>query len=157
MLSIFLCFQADLEPKPHVKRPKITPAFAPHKPGSDAALALLAQVDTALEVVQLAESSDQVPHAELQKHHDVVNQAVQCQLYLLNILLQTFHMISEQHTCFDKALGPSKVDHAGSLLDALNVSFDSSNKVPDDSDIKFQNPPSAEAKDSMVISEAPQV
>ncbi|KAG6862658.1 hypothetical protein C0993_002171, partial [Termitomyces sp. T159_Od127] len=124
MLSLSLCAQADLEPTPHAKKPKITPAFAPHKPGSNAALALLAQVDTALEAVQLAEDGDQVLHAELQKHCDTVDQAVQRQLYLLNIALQTFHAISDWCTCLDKALGPTKVDHAGSLLNALNVSFD---------------------------------
>ncbi|KAG6862624.1 hypothetical protein C0993_002329, partial [Termitomyces sp. T159_Od127] len=96
----------------------------PHKPGSNAALALLAQVDTALEVVQLAKSGNQVPRAELQKHCDAVSQAMQHQLYLLDILLQTFHMILEQRACIDKALRPSEVDHMGSLLDALNVFFD---------------------------------
>ncbi|KAG6881210.1 hypothetical protein C0993_002378, partial [Termitomyces sp. T159_Od127] len=96
----------------------------PHKPGSDAALALLAQVDTALETVQLAEDGDQVLHAELQKHRDAVDQAAQCQLYLLDIALQTFRAISDQCTHLDKALGPTKVDHMGFLLDALNVSFD---------------------------------
>ncbi|KAG6881948.1 hypothetical protein C0993_012429 [Termitomyces sp. T159_Od127] len=145
------------EPKPRVKKPKITLAFAPHKPGSNVALALLAQVNTALEAVQLAKSSDQVPHAELQKHHDAIDQAMQCQLYLLDIALQTFHVISDRCTHLNKALGPSKVDHAGSLLDALNVSFDSSNKVPDNSDVEFQDPPTAEAEDPMVILEASQV
>ncbi|KAG6876691.1 hypothetical protein C0993_001129 [Termitomyces sp. T159_Od127] len=145
---------ANLEPKPRAKKPKITPAFTPHKPGSDTVLALLAQVDTVLESIQLAETGDQVPCTELQKHCDIVNQTVQCQLYLLDILLQTFHMISERRARLDKALGPSEVDHAGSLLNALNVSFDSSNEVPDDSDVKFQDPSSAEAEDPVVILEA---
>ncbi|KAG6858965.1 hypothetical protein C0993_004787, partial [Termitomyces sp. T159_Od127] len=100
----------------------------PHKPGSNAALALLAQVDTALEAVQLANDGDQVPCAELQKHRDAVDQAAQRQLYLLDIALQTFCAISDRRARLDKALGPTKVDHAGSLLDALNVSFDSSHE-----------------------------
>ncbi|KAG6875773.1 hypothetical protein C0993_007487 [Termitomyces sp. T159_Od127] len=153
-LSLSLCAQADPEPKPHAQKPKITPAFAPHKPGSDAALALLAQVDTALEAVQLAKDGDQVPRAKLQKHHDTIDQAVQRQLYLLDIVLQTFHAISDRCTRLNKALGPTEVDHAGSLLDALNVSFDSSHEVPDDSDVEFQDPSAAEAKDPMVILEA---
>ncbi|KAG6863254.1 hypothetical protein C0993_012330, partial [Termitomyces sp. T159_Od127] len=128
----------------------------PHKPGSNAALALLAQVDMVLEAIQLAETSDQVPRTKLQKHHDTVDQAMQRQLYLLDIL-QTFHAISERCTCLDKALGPSEVDHVGSLLNALNVSFDSSNKVLDDSDVEFQDPSSAEAEDPVVILEASQV
>ncbi|KAG6862991.1 hypothetical protein C0993_000605, partial [Termitomyces sp. T159_Od127] len=96
----------------------------PHKPGSDVALALLAQVDTTLEAVQLAKDGDQVLCAELQKHHDAINQAMQHQLYLLDIALQTFRAISDWHACLDKALGLTKVDHVGFLLDALNVSFD---------------------------------
>ncbi|KAG6893674.1 hypothetical protein C0993_000544, partial [Termitomyces sp. T159_Od127] len=96
----------------------------PHKPGSNAALALLAQVNMVLEAIQLAETSDQVPRTKLQKHHDAVDQATQHQLYLLDISLQTFHVISERRARLDKALGPSEVDHAGSLLNALNVSFD---------------------------------
>ncbi|KAG6883066.1 hypothetical protein C0993_008003, partial [Termitomyces sp. T159_Od127] len=144
---------ADPEPKPRAKRPNITPAFTPHKPGSNAVLALLAQVDTALEAVQLVENGDQVPRAKLQKHHDAVDQAMQRQLYLLDIALQTFHAISDRHAHPDKALGLTKVDHTGSLLDALN----SSNEVPDDSDVKFQDPPAAEAKDPVVISKASQV
>ncbi|KAG6893907.1 hypothetical protein C0993_012720 [Termitomyces sp. T159_Od127] len=145
---------ADPEPKPRAKKPKITPAFAPHKPGSDAALALLAQVDTALEAVQLADDGDQVPRAELQKHRDAVDQAAQRQLYLLDIALQTFRAISDRRARLDKALGPTEVDHAGSLLDALNVSFDSSHEVPDDSDVEFQDPSAAETEDPVVISEA---
>ncbi|KAG6897233.1 hypothetical protein C0993_007655 [Termitomyces sp. T159_Od127] len=73
MLSISLRPQANPEPKPHMKKPKITPAFAPHKPGSDTVLALLAQVDAALEAVQLAENGNQVSHTKLQKHCDVVD------------------------------------------------------------------------------------
>ncbi|KAG6893440.1 hypothetical protein C0993_001070 [Termitomyces sp. T159_Od127] len=115
---------ANPEPKPRTKKPKITPAFAPHKPGSDAALALLTQVDTTLEAVQLADDGDQVPRAELQKHRDAIDQAAQRQLYLLDIALQNFRTISDRRTCLDKALGPTEVDHAGSLLDVLNVSFD---------------------------------
>ncbi|KAG6893815.1 hypothetical protein C0993_000237 [Termitomyces sp. T159_Od127] len=128
--------------------------IAPHKPGSDAALALLAQVDTALEAVQLADDGDQVPRAELQKHRDAVDQAAQRQLYLLDIALQTFRAISDRRARLDKALGPTEVDHAGSLLDALNVSFDSSHEVPDDSDVEFQDPSAAETEDPVVISEA---
>ncbi|KAG6876566.1 hypothetical protein C0993_002274 [Termitomyces sp. T159_Od127] len=129
-LSLSLCSQADPEPKPRTKRPKITPAFAPHKPGSDVVLALLAQVNTVLEAVQLAKNSDQVPHAELQKHRNAIDQAMQCQLYLLDIALQTFCAISDRCVRLDKALGLTKVDHAGSLLDALNVSFDMHSSTP---------------------------
>ncbi|KAG6894078.1 hypothetical protein C0993_012403 [Termitomyces sp. T159_Od127] len=121
---------ADPEPKPHAKKPKITPAFAPHKPGSNAALALLAQVDTALEAVQLANDGDQVPRAELQKHHDAVDQATQRQLYLLDIALQTFRAILDRHARLNKALGLTEVDHMGSLLDVLNVSFDVHSPTP---------------------------
>ncbi|KAG6864510.1 hypothetical protein C0993_008789, partial [Termitomyces sp. T159_Od127] len=101
-----------------------------HKPGSDVALALLTQVDTTLEAVQLAEDGDQVPHAKLQKHRDTVDQATQRQLYLLDIALQTFCAILDWHACLDKALGLTKVDHMGSLLDVLNVSFDMHSPTP---------------------------
>ncbi|KAG6862815.1 hypothetical protein C0993_001382 [Termitomyces sp. T159_Od127] len=166
-LSLSLRSQADPEPKPRTKKPKITPAFAPHKPGSDAALALLAQVDTALEAVQLADDGDQVPRAELQKHRNAVDQATQRQLYLLDIALQTFCAISDRRVRLDKALGPTEVDHAGSLLDALNVSFDVRSSTPSlllvisrillvqlRGDVEFQDPSTAETEDPVVISEA---
>ncbi|KAG6894543.1 hypothetical protein C0993_011274 [Termitomyces sp. T159_Od127] len=152
MLSLSLRAQADLEPKPHAKKPKITPAFALHKPGSDAALALLAQVDTALEAVQLADDGDQVPCAELQKHHDAIDQAAQRQLYLLDIALQTFPLSRTGARASTKLWGQPKWTMRVPYL-TRSTSL-STNKVPDDSDIEFQDPSAAEAEDPVVISEA---
>lgn len=86
-------------------------------------LALLSEVNRALDAVQLADDDDSVPLMELQRHCEAVDLAAQLQLYQLDIALQTFKMILERRARLAKALGPSEVDHAGSLLRALQVSL----------------------------------
>ncbi|KAG5350058.1 hypothetical protein C0989_000423 [Termitomyces sp. Mn162] len=62
-------------------------SFKNHKVGSKAALALLSQVDMALDAVAFAKDNSSVSHANLQKHCDAVDLAAQQQLYALDLLL----------------------------------------------------------------------
>lgn len=86
-------------------------------------LALLSKVNQVLNSIQLANDNKVVSHADLQKHFDAVNLAVQYQLYQLDISLQTFKLILDYCACLSKTLGPSEVDQAGSLLHFLQVSL----------------------------------
>ncbi|KAG6884262.1 hypothetical protein C0992_006646 [Termitomyces sp. T32_za158] len=117
----------------------------------DAVLALLGQVDTALESLSSTTSEDDAARASLQKQRRAIEIAAQQQLHVLDISFQTFKFISECLSRLDAALGPSKVDQAGSLLNTLNVSFSSSN---DDSDVKFQDPPQDNSESAVEISAA---
>ncbi|KAG6867649.1 hypothetical protein C0993_012721 [Termitomyces sp. T159_Od127] len=123
---------AHPEPKPHVKKPKVMPAFTPHKPGSKNVLALLAQVDWTLEAIQLSNNPATASHKTLQ-------------------------LIADHHTHLEKALSPSKVEHVGSLLHALNISFESGTKIHNDLDVEFQDPSLTKSKDPVDISEAHQM
>ncbi|KAH0586748.1 hypothetical protein H2248_007959 [Termitomyces sp. 'cryptogamus'] len=68
------------------------------------------------------------------------------QLHLL--ALQTYKLIMARLSRLDKALSPVDVDLAASLLDALNVSFES---VPEDSDIELANPSTSDPKSSLEL------
>ncbi|KAG6894044.1 hypothetical protein C0992_007712 [Termitomyces sp. T32_za158] len=142
--------KANSEPegKPRAKKIKVLPTLTSLKLGSDAVLALLGQVDTALEVLPSAAGDDDAARAGLQKQREAVEIAAQQQLHALDISFQTFKFISDRLSRLDAALGPSDVDQAGSLLNALNVSFSSSN---DDSDIEFQDPPQDESEISVEL------
>ncbi|KAG6873560.1 hypothetical protein C0992_008644 [Termitomyces sp. T32_za158] len=140
--------QTEPEGKPRAKKIKVLPTLTSLKLDSDAVLALLGQVDTALESFPSATSEDDAARVSLQKQRGAVEIAAQQQLHALDISFQTFKFISERLSRLDAALGPSEVDQAGSLLNALNVSFSSSN---DDSDIEFQDPPQDEPEISMEI------
>ncbi|KAG6872805.1 hypothetical protein C0992_009339, partial [Termitomyces sp. T32_za158] len=142
--------QTDPDGKPKPKKLKVTPSINSFKSGSDAVLSLLSQVDTALESLPSADNT-LAPHADLQKHRDAVELAAHQQLYVLDIALQTYKLASDRLVRLDKALGPSEVDQAGSLLDALNVSFSSAN---DDSDIEFQDPPQDGSEGAVEVSAA---
>ncbi|KAG6869839.1 hypothetical protein C0992_001801 [Termitomyces sp. T32_za158] len=107
--------------KPCSKKLKIDPAAAVHKPGSDAMLSLLNQVDSVLENAQLADDAS-TARGDLEKHREAVDLAVQQQLYHLDISLQTFRLLSDRLARLTKALGPSAVEETGSLLHALQVS-----------------------------------
>ncbi|KAG6883751.1 hypothetical protein C0992_007906 [Termitomyces sp. T32_za158] len=137
----------DPDGKPKPKKIKVTPSINSFKSGSDVVLSLLSQVDTALESLPSADGNS-APWTDLQKHCDAVELAAHQQLYMLDIALQTYKLVSDHLVCLDKALGPSEVDQAGSLLDALNVSFSSAN---DNSDIEFQDPPQDESKISVEL------
>ncbi|KAG6893787.1 hypothetical protein C0992_008633 [Termitomyces sp. T32_za158] len=140
--------QTEPKGKPRAKKIKVLPTLTSLKLGSDAVLALLGQVDTALEALPSAAVNDDAARADLQKQREAVEIAAQQQLHALDISFQTFKFISERLSRLDTALGPSDVDQAGSLLNALNVSFSSSN---DDSDIEFQDPPQDESEISVEL------
>ncbi|KAG5348735.1 hypothetical protein C0989_008580 [Termitomyces sp. Mn162] len=91
------------------------------KPGSEAVLLLLGQVDAALETVQLANDDALLPCADLQKHREAVQLAAQQQLYSLDIALQVYKLISVRLARLDKTLGPSDVERTGDLLNDLQV------------------------------------
>ncbi|KAG6860073.1 hypothetical protein C0995_016179 [Termitomyces sp. Mi166 len=96
--------------------------YTKYKPGSDAVLALLGQVDAALNAMQLMEDNPTTLYSELEKHCEAVDLAAQHQLYSLDIALQTYKLISACYNYLDKALGPSAADQAGALLNNLQFS-----------------------------------
>ncbi|KNZ78263.1 hypothetical protein J132_01242 [Termitomyces sp. J132] len=114
--------QADPKGKPCAKKIKVLPSATSHKVGSKAALAVLFQVDMALDAMALAKDNTSVSHADLQKHCDAINLATQQQLYALNLSLQTFKLILAHLQHLDRILGPSKVDQTGDLFTELQVS-----------------------------------
>ncbi|KAG5349897.1 hypothetical protein C0989_001371 [Termitomyces sp. Mn162] len=67
--------------------------LASHKPSSDAALALLSQVDAMLEAMLLANDPNLVSCANLKKHQEAIEFVAQQQLFFLDIALQTFKLI----------------------------------------------------------------
>ncbi|KAG6882982.1 hypothetical protein C0992_010066 [Termitomyces sp. T32_za158] len=140
--------QTEPDGKPKPKKVKVTPSVAGYKTGSELALLLLGQVDATLESVSLADGNETTPRDELQKHREAVELVAQQHLHFLDTSLQTYKLIVARLSRLDKALAASDVDHTGSLLDALNVSFSSSN---DDSDIEFQDPPQDESEASMEL------
>ncbi|KAG6874117.1 hypothetical protein C0992_008038 [Termitomyces sp. T32_za158] len=137
----------DPEGKPKPKKVKITPSVAGYKTGGDLALTLLGQIDATLEAVSLADGDGKTPREELQKQRDAVELAAQQHLHFLDTTLQTYKLIVARLSRLDKALAASDVDHTGSLLDALNVSFES---TPEDSDVEFADPPE-DSSDSTVL------
>ncbi|KAG5349983.1 hypothetical protein C0989_000915, partial [Termitomyces sp. Mn162] len=114
--------KADPEGKPHTKKIKVLPSATSHKVGSEAALALLSQVDVALDAMALTKNDTSVSHADLQKHRDAVDLAAQQQLYALDLLLQTFKLILAHLQCLNRVLGPSEVDQTSNLFTKLQVS-----------------------------------
>ncbi|KAG5727777.1 hypothetical protein E4T56_gene14754 [Termitomyces sp. T112] len=115
--------RANTEPngKPKPKKLKVLPAFSNLKPGSEAVLSLLGQVDAALKTVQLADDNALLPCADLQKHCEAVQLAAQQQLYSLDITLQVYKLISVCLARLDKTLGPSDIERTGDLLSDLQV------------------------------------
>ncbi|KAG5335170.1 hypothetical protein E4T56_gene9095 [Termitomyces sp. T112] len=111
MLTLHL-IKSQTEPnsKPKLKMTKVLPVYANLKPGSDAMLMLLSQVNTTLEAIQLADNGTFLPHADLQQQCDVINLAAQQQLYALDIVLQTYKLILGYLDCFDKTLGPLDIN-----------------------------------------------
>ncbi|KNZ73884.1 hypothetical protein J132_09100 [Termitomyces sp. J132] len=119
-LSLLLS-QTEPDGKPKPKKLKVLPAFSNLKPGSEAMLLLLSQVDTTLETVQLADDDALLPHADLQKYHEAIQLAAQQQLYSLDIALQVYKLISVCLARLDKTLGPSDVKRTRDLLSDLQV------------------------------------
>ncbi|KAG6895903.1 hypothetical protein C0992_011712 [Termitomyces sp. T32_za158] len=146
-LAVLSSLQAEFASKPCSKKIKINPAAAIHKPGSNAMLALLSQVDSVLDTAKLADDATAARN-DLEKHRKAVNLAVQQQLYHLDIFLQTFHLLSECLACLTQALGPFAVEETGSLLQALQVSTE----IPDkDSDSEFQDPHPEDSEDAIEL------
>ncbi|KAG6884011.1 hypothetical protein C0992_007234, partial [Termitomyces sp. T32_za158] len=149
MLSLTLApSQTEPKGKPRAKKLKVLPTLTSLKLDSEAVLALLGQVDTALEALPLTTTDDGTARANLQKQREAMAVAAQQQLHTLDISLQTFKFISDHLSRLDTALGPSDVNQAGSLLNTLNVSFSSSN---DNSDIEFQDPPQDKSEISVEL------
>ncbi|KAG5349564.1 hypothetical protein C0989_003099, partial [Termitomyces sp. Mn162] len=119
-LSLLLS-QTEPNGKPKPKKLKVLPAFSNLKPGSEAVLSLLGQVDAALKTVQLADDNALLPCADLQKHCEAVQLAAQQQLYSLDITLQVYKLISVCLARLDKTLGPSDIERTGDLLSDLQV------------------------------------
>ncbi|KNZ73416.1 hypothetical protein J132_05467 [Termitomyces sp. J132] len=120
ILSLLLS-QTEPDGKPKPKKLKVLPAFSNLKPGSEAVLSLLGQVDAALETVQLANDNALLPRADLQKHCEAVQLTAQQQLYSLDIALQVYKLISVRLARLNKTLGPSDVERTGDLLSDLQV------------------------------------
>ena len=136
----FSLFQTEPAGKPWAKKLKVTPlASAPlpssllffeidpwfsadYKPGSKALLALLSQVDVAIESIQLSDNPSAVPQSQLQKHCASIKLAVQQQLLALDLGLQTYKLASEHLDCLDKLLEHPKAAQTGKLLDNLHIS-----------------------------------
>ncbi|KAG6883559.1 hypothetical protein C0992_008454 [Termitomyces sp. T32_za158] len=116
--------QSEPDGKPKPKKVKIVPSVAGYKTGGETALALLSQVDVVLDSVSLADGDASVPREELQKHRAAVELAAQQHLHFLDTSLQTYRLIVARLSRLNKALESSDVALAGSLLDALNVSFE---------------------------------
>ncbi|KAG5348835.1 hypothetical protein C0989_007866, partial [Termitomyces sp. Mn162] len=140
--------QAEPEGKPKLKKVKVTPSLTSFKLGSNAVLALLGQIDVALEN-RLLDEDNATPLAELQKHCEAIDLAAQRQLYSLDLGLQTFCHISTWLECLDKVLGSSEIEKTSSLLDDLRVSPEA---PVDDSDIELTDSPADSPKNAMDLS-----
>ncbi|KAG5337085.1 hypothetical protein C0989_010845 [Termitomyces sp. Mn162] len=104
--------------KPKPKKVKVTPSLTSFKLSSNAVLALLGQIDAAIEN-HLLDKDNAALLAELQKHHEAINLTAQQQLYSLDLGLQTFCHISAQLKHLDKVLGSSEIEKTSSLLGDL--------------------------------------
>ncbi|KAG6875094.1 hypothetical protein C0992_005215 [Termitomyces sp. T32_za158] len=142
LMLVFPHTNPDSKPKP--KKVKVTPSVAGYKMGSELALLLLGQVNATFESVSLTDGNETTPRDELQKHREAVELAAQQHLHFLDTSLQTYKLIVACLSCLDKALSSSDVDHTGSLLDTLNVLFESTHE---DSNAEFVDPPE-DASDS---------
>ncbi|KNZ82285.1 hypothetical protein J132_03801 [Termitomyces sp. J132] len=152
-LNLFLSSpQSELDGKPKLKKVKITTSVANYKPGGETALYLLGQVDALLEAHPVIDGHNSAPLEDLKKQRDAVELAAEQQLHLLDTTLQTYKLIVARLSHLDKALSPIDVDLAGSLLTALNVSFES---VPEDSDVEPANPSAAEPQNPMELPSTP--
>ncbi|KNZ74505.1 hypothetical protein J132_06459 [Termitomyces sp. J132] len=134
---LFTLIQADPEGKLHAKKLKVLPSAASHKVGNEAALALLTQVNAALDAMALAKDNSSNLCTNLQKHCDAVNLTAQQQLYALDLLLQTFKLILACLQHLNKVLGSSKVNQTGNLFTELQVSSEAGDS---DSDIELLDP-----------------
>ncbi|KAG5715678.1 hypothetical protein E4T56_gene470 [Termitomyces sp. T112] len=148
-LSLFLSSsQSEPDGKPKPKKVKVIPLATNYKTGSEATLLLLGQVNAVLETISLANGDVAIPCEDLKKQHEAVKLAVQQQLHLLDLSLQTYKLITACLTHLDKVLASANVDLAGSLLDALNVSFEA---VPKESDADLASPPKGKSEDPMAL------
>ncbi|KAG6898836.1 hypothetical protein C0993_003695 [Termitomyces sp. T159_Od127] len=148
--NLYLSFvsQSDPDGKPKTKKVKVIPSVTNYKTGGEMALTFLGQVDAVLDAISLADGDSSMLAGDLKKHCDAVELAAQQQLHLLDISLQTYCLISAHLKRINKALSPSEIDLTGSLLDALNVSFEAK------SDVELADPPEAEPENSMDLSAA---
>ncbi|KNZ72635.1 hypothetical protein J132_02228 [Termitomyces sp. J132] len=144
--------QTEINGKQKSKKVKVTPSVVNYRSGSKTALLILGQVNATLKAISLANGNDPVPHEDLKKQCEAMELAAQQQLHLLNLSLQTYKLIATRLTCLNKALASPDVDLAGLLLEALNVSFESTLK---ESDIKLATSPIKEPKSSLELPSTP--
>ncbi|KAG5338297.1 hypothetical protein C0989_007641 [Termitomyces sp. Mn162] len=96
--------------------PCIAKQKANHKPGSDAVLLLLGQVNTTLEAHKSSDNIAMVPPSKLQKQQDTVDSTAQQQLLILDLTLQTYKLVSDHLNCLDKAVGSHNINKNSNLL-----------------------------------------
>ncbi|KAG5334156.1 hypothetical protein C0989_004288 [Termitomyces sp. Mn162] len=133
----------EIDGKHKPKKVKVTSSVS-----SETALLLLGQVDATLKAISLVDGNEPVPHKDLKKQHKAVELATQQQLHLLNLSLQTYKLITAHLTCLNKVLASPNVNLAGLLLDALNVSFES---TPKESNIELATPSTAKSQSSLEL------
>ncbi|KAG5717662.1 hypothetical protein E4T56_gene18049 [Termitomyces sp. T112] len=114
----------ELDGKHKPKKVKVTPLVANYKSGSKTALLLLGQVNATLKAVSLTNGDESIPHED------------------------TYKLIATCLAHLDKALASQDVDLADSLLNALNVSFES---TPKESDVELATSPINEPKSSLEL------
>ncbi|KNZ81077.1 hypothetical protein J132_03067 [Termitomyces sp. J132] len=130
----------------------LSSSLANYKLGSKTALLLLGQVDATLEAISLTNGNESIPHKDLKKQCKAMELTAQQQLHLLDLSLQTYKLIAACLAHLNKALASPDIDLAGLLLDALNVSFES---TPKEFDIKLATSPIKELKSSLELPSTP--
>ncbi|KAG5351012.1 hypothetical protein C0989_008318 [Termitomyces sp. Mn162] len=119
---------------------------ANHKPRSNAVLSLLGQVNTALKALKSSDDMATVPYVKLQKQCKAMDSTIQQQLFILNIALQTFKLVSNCLDYLNKALGPSDINKTSDLLNDPQVA---PKIVNFNSNIEFMGPPSDNSHSAM--------
>ncbi|KAG5332838.1 hypothetical protein C0989_006459, partial [Termitomyces sp. Mn162] len=119
-----------------------------YKTSSEATLVLLGQVNAVLETISLADGNVSVPHKDLKNQHEAIELAMQQQFHSLDLSLQMYKLITAHLACLDKVLASADIDLAGSLLNALNASFEA---VPEESNAELANPPKGESEGPLAL------
>ncbi|KAH0590450.1 hypothetical protein H2248_000599 [Termitomyces sp. 'cryptogamus'] len=100
--------------------PSLLPS-ANHKPRSDAVLSLLGQANTALKALKSSDDMATIFYVKLQKQCKAMASTIQQQLFILNIALQTFKLVSNCLDYLNKALSPSDINKTSDLLNDPQV------------------------------------
>ncbi|KAG5722762.1 hypothetical protein E4T56_gene7952 [Termitomyces sp. T112] len=121
----------EIDGKHKPKKVKVTPSVTNYKLGSETALLLLGQVDATLKAISLVDGNEPVPHKDFKKQYKA-----------------TYKLIAAHLTCLNKVLASPDVNPAGLLLEALNVSFES---TPKESNIELTTPSTAKSQSSLEL------